>query len=68
MGAEKSRQDELDAVLVPTLVVQGDSDPFGLPSAGPSRRVVTVPGNHSLTKDLDAVTTAVRDWLPGVIG
>ena len=65
---EKSRQDELDAVRLPTLVVQGESDPFGLPAAGPSREVVTVPGNHSLTKDLDAVTAAVRDWLPGVIG
>jgi uncharacterized protein len=65
---EKTRQDELDAVRQPTLVVQGDSDPFGLPSAGPTHRVVTVAGNHSLTKDLDAVRAAVRDWLPGVIG
>ena len=65
---EKTRLAELDAVSVPTLVVQGKSDPFGLPPAGPSRRVVTVTGNHSLKSDLDGVTAAVRDWLPGVVG
>jgi predicted alpha/beta-hydrolase family hydrolase len=65
---EKSRQDELDAVEVPTLVVQGERDPFGLPAPGPSRSVVTVAGNHSLTSDLEAVTSAVADWLPGVVG
>jgi predicted alpha/beta-hydrolase family hydrolase len=63
-----TRQDELDAVPVPTLVVQGDKDPFGMPSPGPSRSVVTVPGNHSLKTDLDAVARAVRAWLPGVVG
>jgi uncharacterized protein len=64
----KSRQSELDAVDVPTLVVQGASDPFGMPVAGATRTVVTVPGNHSLTADLEAVAAAVRDWLPGVVG
>jgi uncharacterized protein len=64
---EKTRQAELDAVEVPTLVVQGDRDQFGMPTAGPNRAVVTVPGNHSLRKDLDAVADAVRDWLPSVV-
>jgi uncharacterized protein len=64
---DKSRQSELDAVQVPTLVVQGSSDPFGMPSAGPGRTLITVPGNHSLKGDLDAVATGVRDWLPGVV-
>jgi predicted alpha/beta-hydrolase family hydrolase len=63
----KSRQPELDAVKVPTLVVQGDRDPFGMPRAAANRTVVTVPGNHSLKADLEAVTAAVRDWLPGVV-
>jgi uncharacterized protein len=58
-----SRLDELDAVTVPMLVVQGSSDPFGIPPAGPRRTVVEVPGNHSLRSDLDAVAAAVRDWL-----
>jgi uncharacterized protein len=64
---EKTRLDELDAVDVPVLVVQGDSDPFGMPLPAPGREVVTVPGNHSLKGDLDAVAAAVRDWLPGVL-
>jgi hypothetical protein len=58
-----SRLDELDAVTVPMLVVQGSSDPFGIPPSGPRRTVVEVPGNHSLRSDLDAVAAAVRDWL-----
>ena len=59
---EKSRLDELDAVTVPTLVVQGERDPFGLPPGGPNRSVVTVPGTHSL-RSSDTVKTAVADWL-----
>ena len=65
-GAGKTRQHELDAVRVPALVVQGDRDPFGMPAAGRGRRVVTVPGNHSLSADLEAVRAAVREWLPDV--
>jgi uncharacterized protein len=62
-----TRQPELDAVAVPVLVVQGASDPFGMPAGGEGRSVVTVPGNHSLTSDLPAVVEAVRAWLPGVL-
>jgi uncharacterized protein len=62
----KTRQPELDAVQVPTLVVQGASDPFGLPAAGPHRTVVTVPGTHSLNKSVDHVVAAVQDWLPAL--
>lgn len=29
--------------------------------------LVTVPGNHSLKADLEAVVTAVRDWLPRAV-
>jgi predicted alpha/beta-hydrolase family hydrolase len=65
---EKTRQPELDAVRVPTLVVQGASDPFGMPAAGPARKVVTVPGNHALTGDLEAVAATTRAWLAGVLG
>ena len=64
---EKTRLDELDAVEVPVLVVQGDSDPFGMPPPAPRREVVTLPGNHSLKKDLPALAAAVRGWLPGVL-
>ena len=65
---EKSRLDELEAVTVPTLVVQGESDPFGMPPAGPGRTVVHVKGNHSLSGDLGAVRGAVGDWLAGILG
>jgi uncharacterized protein len=63
----KSRQPELDAVKVPVLVVQGDRDPFGMPRAGATRTIVTVPGNHSLETGLEAVRAAVREWLSGVV-
>jgi uncharacterized protein len=63
---EKTRLSELDAVEVPVLVVQGESDPFGMPPPAPGRDVVAVPGNHSLKADRDAVAAAVREWLPGV--
>jgi hypothetical protein len=62
-----SRLPELDAVGVPTLVVQGERDRFGFPSAGPKRDVVAVPGDHGLKADLEAVRGAVRAWLPGVV-
>jgi predicted alpha/beta-hydrolase family hydrolase len=64
--AGKTRQHELDAVKLPVLVVQGARDPFGKPAAGPGRRVVVVPGNHSLKTDVEAVSTAVRSWLSGL--
>jgi uncharacterized protein len=65
--AAPSRLAELDAVTVPTLVVQGARDPFGLPPAGGRRTVVQVAADHSLRTDLEAVAAAVRAWLPRVI-
>jgi uncharacterized protein len=59
---EKSRLHELDAVTVPTLVVQGTSDPFGKPPHGPKRTVAFVPGTHSLRSSA-TVAAAVSDWL-----
>jgi predicted alpha/beta-hydrolase family hydrolase len=63
----KTRLPELEAVEVPVLVVQGASDPFGMPPGGPGREVVVVSGNHSLTADVAAVATAVAAWLPAVL-
>jgi len=62
-----SRLAELDAVLVPTLVVQGERDPFGMPPSSRLRSVVRVSGDHSLRSDLPAVTAAVRAWLRRVV-
>ena len=61
---EKSRLEELDGVEVPTLVVQGTKDPFGMPPPGPDREVVEVQGDHGLKADLGALGAAVDDWLP----
>jgi predicted alpha/beta-hydrolase family hydrolase len=65
---EKSRLPELEAVAVPVLVVQGESDPFGKPPAGPGRTVVRVKGNHSLSGDIGAVREAIAGWLAGTLG
>ena len=64
---EKSRLEELDAVTLPTLVVQGVSDPFGMPPPGPRREVVQVKGDHGLKADLDAVGAAVQVWLRRIV-
>jgi uncharacterized protein len=63
----ESRLAELDAVTVPTLVVQGARDPFGVPPEAAQRTVVEVPGDHSLRTDVEAVAAAVRAWLPEVV-
>jgi len=63
----QSRLPELEAVTVPVLVVQGERDPFGMPPAGPSRKLVTVPGDHGLKADPPAIAAAVRTWLAEVI-
>ncbi len=65
---EKSRVDELAAVTVPVLVVQGGRDPFGQPPAvlfrSGNRRLVTIPSaDHSLKRDPDAVSSAVIAFL-----
>jgi predicted alpha/beta-hydrolase family hydrolase len=64
-GKEPSptRQPELDAVEVPMLIVQGESDRFGIPEPGPNREVVRVRGDHSLRSDREAVSAAVERWL-----
>ena len=63
---EKSRLAELDGVEVPTLVVQGANDPFGMPPEGPNRIVTHVPGTHSL-KNGSVVAAAVAEWLATVL-
>jgi predicted alpha/beta-hydrolase family hydrolase len=63
----RSRLDELEAVTVPVLVVQGRNDRFGMPPAARSRTVIGVAGDHSLRSDLPAVAAAVGDWLDALL-
>ncbi|MGH3128799.1 MAG: alpha/beta hydrolase family protein [Gaiellaceae bacterium] len=63
----ESRLPELDAVVVPTLVVQGERDRFGMPPGSATRTVVKVSGDHSLRSDLPAVAAAIRDWLDRLV-
>ena len=58
-----TRIDELDAVKVPMLVVQGEGDRFGMPRPRPNREVVEDKGDHSLRSDPQAVAAAVESWL-----
>ncbi len=60
---ERSRVAELDTGL-PTLVVNGSRDAFGIPEAGPDRVVRVVPGeDHSLRRQSAAVAATVVEWL-----
>ncbi|MER5333340.1 alpha/beta family hydrolase [Micromonospora sp. NPDC002717] len=60
---ERSRASEL-ATGLPTLVVNGDRDPFGVPEPGPAVCVVTRPGErHDLRGDPTGTAATVRDWL-----
>lgn len=60
---ERSRADELPADL-PTLVINGDRDPFGVPVAGGRVEVEVRPGDrHDLRRDPEAVATIAVGWL-----
>ncbi len=60
---EKSRLSELPTDL-PTLVVNGDRDPFGVPTPTGPVRVVVRPGErHALNVDPAGTAAVVLDWL-----
>jgi predicted alpha/beta-hydrolase family hydrolase len=62
---EKTRLDELNAVPVPVLVIQGERDPFGMPPAAEGRTVVSIAGGHGLKADHASLEAAVTAWLAG---
>ena len=59
----KSRQDELDGVSVPVLVVQGGRDRFGVPAPAKRRTVAVIHGDHALKSDREGLRSAVDGWL-----
>lgn len=57
---DKTRLPELDAAGVPTLVVQGERDPFGMPPPGQQRQVIVIAGaDHSLKRQLPLIASTV---------
>ena len=67
---ERTRLPELTSVTVPTLVVQGDRDPFGVPDPQTLPSGITlavVSGDHNLKKDAAAIRAAITTWLAEVI-
>lgn len=77
---ESSRLDELLGTRVPTLVVQGEKDPFGTPEEFPSNVDLTivpranhefgVPKSAPVSQDdaLDVIVEAVGEWITRIIG
>ncbi|MDR7280945.1 alpha/beta hydrolase family protein [Catenuloplanes atrovinosus] len=60
---ERTRAPEL-ATGLPTLVVNGDRDAFGVPTAGGTVEVVVRPGEtHDLKRDPAGIAAEVVDWL-----
>jgi uncharacterized protein len=61
---DRSRADELSQAGTDVLVVNGENDPFGIPAASETTRVVVLPGEtHTLSRHPGAVGQAVEEWL-----
>ena len=71
LGSDKTRFDELEAVSVPMLVVQGQRDPFGQPPSelfdGGHRILVPVPGDHGLKTARTEVGAVVAAFVREVV-
>jgi uncharacterized protein len=70
-GAAQDRLAELQAARVAgaaVLVVNGASDPFGIPGPQDADKIVVVPGEtHSLRGHRAVIVDAVAQWLPTVL-
>jgi len=66
---ERSRVAELRAAGTDVLVINGASDPFGIPRRADASRVVVLPGEtHALARHPEKVGEAVAAWLGEVLG
>jgi uncharacterized protein len=66
---ERSRAAELRAAGTDVLVINGASDPFGIPRRADASRVVILPGEtHTLARYPEKVGEAVTAWLSEVLG
>lgn len=66
---ERSRAGELRAAGTDVLVINGASDPFGIPDKADASQVIVLPGEtHSLSKRPAAVGAAAGTWLKDLFG
>ena len=66
---ERTRATELPDQPMPTLVLNGERDPFGIPEGGAGIRVMVLPGEtHALSKDPAAIGGAAGEWIRGLLG
>jgi len=63
----KSRMPELSGVGVPTLVVQGSRDRFGVPTGDFHHELAVLRGDHSLDSDPDGLARVSDEWLRRVL-
>jgi uncharacterized protein len=65
---ERSRAPELRDAGTEVLVVNGDRDPFGVPSAADASDVVVMPGEaHALSRNPAAIAVVVQSWLREIL-
>jgi predicted alpha/beta-hydrolase family hydrolase len=65
---ERLRANELPRGTTPTLVLNGERDPFGIPEGGEGIRVIVLPGEtHALTKDPAAIGGVVKGWFREIL-
>lgn len=61
---ERSRAPELRAAPGPTLVVNGERDPFGVPDPADAHTVHVLPGQrHDLARNPGGLASTVVDWI-----
>jgi hypothetical protein len=65
---ERSRASELAEAGTDVLVINGASDPFGVPRGGGAATVIVLPGEaHALSRRPDEIHRVVGEWLAGLL-
>ena len=65
---DRSRAAELHEAGTDVLVINGSSDPFGVPEPAGAIRVVVLPGaTHALARQDSKIEHTVQEWLAGLL-
>ena len=65
---DRSRAAELHEAGTDVLVINGSSDPFGVPEPAGAIRVVVLPGaTHALARQDGVIQRTVQEWLAGLL-